>query len=462
MGLKKEFNSFDIKIVSIDFIDHGLLYDRKIDLANAGEHHKKVKNPYIVDYENPKNGKKYIKDRYGRIIELINAGQKYDPVEYGSYKNEPFTISGGKPLKMRVVIKVINGDKFLNCKSKLDFHLKALNIYGSSKVTKLKKSKIRAENLYEFFCETRKPLPKRLLRMQSDIRWRLRIKHDNKIKNSLIKKTQYHFFFILYGKPKFKTFYFNGINFEFLTQYYWKGDEKTERYLRNVNHPYITHARLDLAVYLIQSAIRSMGKSDVHSVARWLHAQFPHYRIKSNPNIDSKYHYPVLKETTYGPWAAWQFRDQGVECQAIARFMQEVFNIVGFPCKTRVVTVCADPRRPDRAIEGGMYDFRQYNVKYALADKNILGVLKNKEYIIGDRSKEANLPGLNSFEACLEVTDLETGRKLYYGGGAGIYKTMDDVLKAFNSMVRIEYINDRKQFKLSYHYHYHKKYTLTR
>jgi hypothetical protein len=133
------------------------------------------------------------------------------------------------------------------------------------------------------------------------------------------------------------------------------------------------------------------------------------------------------------------------ECQAIVRLVRGILRQLGVPGEARALLVWADPE-----VEGGRKAVTAYWDEDPSAGLSRTKVVQGKRWIaalsdgavevgreypashtLGARGQPS--PGLNRYEACLEFTHEGVTRE--YGGGAGVFRSREDVLRAFWGLV---------------------------
>lgn len=203
----------------------------------------------------------------------------------------------------------------------------------------------------------------------------------------------------------------------------------------------ITLKRMDRAVSWVEP-IRSLQP---HAIVRALMARFPYYSLRPNPKVPRKFHHPTYFNNQGGAWAMSDYPEESGECQAIVRLVRGILRQIGVPGEARTVLVWADPD-----VEGGKKALSAYwdedpgaglsrsrivHGKRWIAALSDAPLQEGKEYpashtvLPGGRIS----PGLNRYEACLEFT--HGGVTLDYGGGAGVFRGRDDVIRAFWGLV---------------------------
>lgn len=137
--------------------------------------------------------------------------------------------------------------------------------------------------------------------------------------------------------------------------------------------------------------------------------------------------------------------EESGECQAIVRLVRAILRQLGVPGEARTLLVWADPdvdggRKAlaaywDEDPSSGLSRSRVVNgVRWiaALVDSPVeIGKEYPASHTIHDGGQPS--PGINRYEACLEFT--HDGVTRLYGGGAGIFRTRESVLRAFWGLI---------------------------
>jgi hypothetical protein len=198
----------------------------------------------------------------------------------------------------------------------------------------------------------------------------------------------------------------------------------------------VTPKRMDRAV----EWIGALGTLDPHAIAAGLLARFPDYALRPSPKVPRRYHHPTYFNEEGGAWPMSDYVAESGECQAIVRLIRAMMRQLGVPGEVRTVLVWADPE-----VEGGK------KALYASWDDDPTAGLDRTKVVDGGTWMAALVdapvevgklyppshtpvgrrpsPGLIRFEACLELT--YGGKTLYYGGGAGVFHTHEEVLRSF-------------------------------
>jgi hypothetical protein len=220
----------------------------------------------------------------------------------------------------------------------------------------------------------------------------------------------------------------------------------------------ITEKRMSTAVDLVGAA----GSLDPHAIVGKLMERVPGYTIHPPPKVPDPsgateadgtpklvddpngppryFHHPDYWNDVGGAWPIAGYFRYSAECQAICRFVMAAIRQVGCPGTAEVVVVWADPDVDDGNTifeaplgSGGLGGHSTRTVSgvtwyAALVDHY---PEEGKEYETEDENAR-NYLGLNNFEACLRFE--HNGVKKYYGGGAGVYDSPQQVILAFYAL----------------------------
>ncbi|MFN7935041.1 MAG: hypothetical protein U0R19_17055 [Bryobacteraceae bacterium] len=193
----------------------------------------------------------------------------------------------------------------------------------------------------------------------------------------------------------------------------------------------VTRKRMAKAVELVEEA----ASLQPHSIVRYLMRLFPFYTLKRDPVVPTELKHPSYFNPKGAAWNMADYLDLGGECQAIVRFVRGILLQVGCPGKAEAVVVWADPNVENGAkaleaphgtltLHGRRKQVNGVNWFISLADRDPVSV--------GTKFTPDDI-GMNTFEACLRFT--HAGVRKYYGGGAGVYDSHDEVIQAFYALV---------------------------
>ena len=198
----------------------------------------------------------------------------------------------------------------------------------------------------------------------------------------------------------------------------------------------VTLKRMDKAVELVSAA----NSTNPHRIVAHLMGMFEFYTLKRNPAVPKKYKHPTYFNTHGGAWPMADFIKQTGECQAIVRFVRGVIKQVGCPGKAETVIVWSDPNVSGgkKALEnewekGGGLD----KVKKKVGGQTWYAALADRNPIRVGQTFTSKQMGLNNFEACLRFEHNKV--KKYYGGGAGVYDSPQQVITAFFALVWVTF-----------------------
>ena len=204
-----------------------------------------------------------------------------------------------------------------------------------------------------------------------------------------------------------------------------------------------THRRMNAAVRMVET-VRS---NEPHEIVENLMSRFKGYTLKRDPRVPSQYNHPTYFNGVGGAWPVAENIQASAECQAIVRFVRNVIHQVGCPGKAEAVVVHANPYNGN-AIENayphagmsshGSIPYNGKTVYPTLVDQVVeegRSYPKSHTLLPGGGGS----PGFNNFEACLKFTHGDTK---YYGGGAGTFKSKDEVITAFQALAWVSVTRD--------------------
>jgi hypothetical protein len=203
----------------------------------------------------------------------------------------------------------------------------------------------------------------------------------------------------------------------------------------------VTLKRMDRAVSWVEP-LRTLRP---HAIVRALMGKFPFYSLRPSPKVPSQYHHPTYFNEEGGAWPMSDYVDESGECQAIVRLVRAILRQIGVPGEARTLLVWADPE-----VEGGGKAVTAYwddDPSAGLSRTKIVDGVRwiaalvddpveiGREYPASHTIQNGGRPspGLNRYEACLEFTD--EGVTRLYGGGAGIFRDKESVLRAFWGLI---------------------------
>lgn len=127
--------------------------------------------------------------------------------------------------------------------------------------------------------------------------------------------------------------------------------------------------------------------------------------------------------------------DLGGECQAIVRFVRGILLQVGCPGEAKAVVVWTDPNIENgtKVLEAPHGTFTLHGRRKTVDGKLWYISLADRDPVsVGSRFTPDDM-GMNNFEACLRFA--HAGVTKYYGGGAGVYDSHEEVIHAFHALV---------------------------
>ncbi len=140
-----------------------------------------------------------------------------------------------------------------------------------------------------------------------------------------------------------------------------------------------------------------------------------------------------------GAWPLSDYVEE--ECQAIVRLFRAILRQLGVPtAQASIVVIWADPLKfgefGEKALEApwesrdpGLRSWRIMDGEFQFAGLLDEKVHKGQKWFLADE----NAPGINKYEACLLLKARKKTR--YYGGGADIYDSKEEVLTTFSALV---------------------------
>lgn len=218
--------------------------------------------------------------------------------------------------------------------------------------------------------------------------------------------------------------------------------------------------------------IKRTNKTELHDIVEKIMGLFKTYTLDPDPAVPAKLGHPFYTHTKIGAWALRDYIANTAECQAICRFTRGVMEQVGVPNVIPTV-VWAEPTPDDldyvakeapygfggltrhmRSIDASYDKLETYQVPEELG---FFDTISGKKPMMLTKTRTVRVPkkvswtarlttsaptvgedatecGLNTYEACLKVTDDKAVVK-YYGGGAGVFQTKEAVVRAFHSLI---------------------------
>jgi hypothetical protein len=266
---------------------------------------------------------------------------------------------------------------------------------------------IRSGGRFTVSMVAKKTLPDEIKVLQNvSVAWHLDLKNPDGSTKKLTAGTSRHTIYLTWGTPRSEG---------------WPEDG-------------VTLKRMRKAVELTNP----LGTLDPHGIVRGLMGLFRYYTLTRDPSAPAGHPRYSLN--------AWPMADAIAatgECQAIVRFVRAVVYQVGCAGTVEAVVVWAEPPNgfvPKEAAwgRGGLYFFNRtpqvINGEVCTAGLADGPVVEGRVYPPQrppPAPPDPNAIGWNNFEACLKFTH---GTVKYYGGGAGIYDTPNEVLRAFHAL----------------------------
>lgn len=193
----------------------------------------------------------------------------------------------------------------------------------------------------------------------------------------------------------------------------------------------VTRKRVAKAVTLVREA----ESLHPHTIVGYLMDLFPFYTLEREALVPNELKHPSFFNTKGGAWHMADYLDISGECQAIVRFVRGVLHQVGCPGEAETMVVWADPD-----IERGARVLQRPGTPITLHrhKKQVNGIwwrpgLADRDPVSVGSKFTTDEMGINMYEACLRFT--HGGETKYYGGGAGVYDSHDEVIGAFYALV---------------------------
>jgi hypothetical protein len=200
----------------------------------------------------------------------------------------------------------------------------------------------------------------------------------------------------------------------------------------------VTKNRAKTAVRLVSEA----ASLEPHKIVESLMAKFPFYTLRRDPDVPAEHVHPTYFNKSGGAWPMAEFTSKSGECQAIVRFVRGVLKQVGCPGSAKTYVVWSDPN-----VSNGQKVLEAEYPRRTLHDRNkkVNGVvwsaaLADRDPVAVDTVFTPDTMGMNTFEACLRFE--HGGTTKYYGGGAGIYDSHEEVIHAFYALVWFSWETD--------------------
>jgi hypothetical protein len=199
--------------------------------------------------------------------------------------------------------------------------------------------------------------------------------------------------------------------------------------------------------------VAPMGTLEPHGIVAGLMKKFRYYVLYPSEKVPKEFKHPGYMNSVGGAWPMADYASEYGECQAIVRITRGVLRQIGVPGDANIYVVWSDP-----TVDGGAtaieanwetasrsgLDTRKTEGGKTWAAALVDGaVVEGKEYPPSHAPMpdgNGSSPGLNRYEACLKFT--AEGETKYYGGGAGIFASKEEVLKAFWGVIWVSWKSD--------------------
>ena len=202
----------------------------------------------------------------------------------------------------------------------------------------------------------------------------------------------------------------------------------------------MTLKRMDRAVAWV-APLRTLRP---HAIVGALMKKFPFYALRPSPRVPRRYHHPTYFNEEGGAWPMSDYVGESGECQAIVRLVRGVLRQLGVPGEAHALLVWGDPE-----VDGGRTAVSAYADDDPGAGLDRTRLANGRRWLatLVDAPVEAGKvyppshtlqrgrpsPGFNRYEACLGFTYGD--KTLDYGGGAGVFRTREEVLHSFWGLV---------------------------
>ncbi len=210
----------------------------------------------------------------------------------------------------------------------------------------------------------------------------------------------------------------------------------------------VTLRRMETAMAWVEP----LATLDPHAIVAGLMARFPHYSLRPSPKVPRAYHHPTYFNHVGGAWCLAEHEGESAECQAIVRLLRAILWQLGIPGAVRILTVWADPTfaggKRLRSADWEKDPRAGLDASKKASGKRWVAGLIDAEVEVGKTyppshtlSKDGeSSPGLNRFEACLELS--HGGKRRYYAGGVGVFDDLERVLDVFWGLVWVSPTDD--------------------
>jgi len=201
----------------------------------------------------------------------------------------------------------------------------------------------------------------------------------------------------------------------------------------------VTLKRMDKAVELVGAT----ASVKPHEIVAKLMKLLPYYTLQPSPNVPAHYHHPNYFNDEGGAWGIADYITDYAECQAIVRFVRGVIKQVGCPGQAETIVIWADPdvQGGAKALEHDWETGGGLNGKTKVVGHNVwYAALLDRDPVAVGHVFSNDEMGFNNFEACLKFT--ADGVTKNYGGGAGVYDSAQQVIRAFFALAWISPVYD--------------------
>ncbi len=208
----------------------------------------------------------------------------------------------------------------------------------------------------------------------------------------------------------------------------------------------ITLKRMEQAV----KWVAPMNTLDPHTIVSKLMKKYKYYVLYPSAKVPKKYKHPSYFNNVGGAWPMVDYADEYGECQAIVRIVRAHLWQLGVPGDANIFVVWSEPLSNTTAktmeadweknSNAGLNTSKFENGKTWAACLVDGEVEEGKSYPASHSpmpSGGGSSPGLNRYEACLRFA--HNGVTKYYGGGAGVFKDKDEVIKAFWALIWVSW-----------------------
>lgn len=184
-----------------------------------------------------------------------------------------------------------------------------------------------------------------------------------------------------------------------------------------------------------------------HDIVAALMKKFKYYVLYPSPNVPAKFNHPsYMRNGEGGAWPMADYASEYGECQAIVRIVRGCLRQLGVPGEAKIYVVWSEP--PAGAAQEADWEVNRgagLDTTKVVGGKTWGAALVDGPVEVGKSYPPSHQPmpgggvspGLNRYEACLRFT--ADGTTKYYGGGAGVFASKDDVIKAFWGLIWVSW-----------------------